>query len=135
MTDLFEDRRKAGEARTRSEERAGRWGRGRLDGLGLCGTFGFHSECRVCSLSIECMFKVGAGGGGAQAPMIEALTHDAMTGKQRLPPAAPSAASVRRSACKLGPCLAFLCFPQWWVPLSPQGPRLGAGGYRQPLPQ
>lgn len=70
-------------------------GRG-LDGIGLCGKFGFHSECKVCSLSIECMFKVGAGGGGTQAPMIEALTHDGMMGKQQSPLAAPSAASVRR---------------------------------------
>lgn len=57
-------------------------GDGGLDGICLCGKFGFHSECKVCSLSLECMFKVGAGGGGTQAPMIRALTQDAMMGKQ-----------------------------------------------------
>lgn len=38
-------------------------GDGGLDGICLCGKFGFRSECKVCSLSLECMFKVGAGVG------------------------------------------------------------------------
>ena len=58
------------------------------------GSLGF-TACKVCSLSIERIFKVGAAGGGTQAPMIEALTHDAVTGKQQSPLAAPSAA-IRR---------------------------------------